>query len=159
MGTIDIATSLVFLWWLNDAQNLSLLGQCPVHRRKNLALMVILSVLLAPYLAHLNGEKDVLFYLDICLHWINQTQVYTRLKCSVKPAFKSLWSPKGISYWAQHLCRFMICCVFKCGAVNWFKYFIGQFYCSRAPGLFKAGTNFLNQIDKCKVIALDITAA
>lgn len=53
----------------------------------------------------------------------------------------------------------MIHCVFKRGAVDGFKYFIGQFHCSCAPRLLKAGTNFLNQIDKCKVVAFKITAA
>lgn len=36
------------------------------------------------------------------------------------------------------------------------QHFIGQFYCSGAPKLFKAGTSFLNQMDK--VVALEITA-
>lgn len=83
---------------------------------------------------------------------------FTRLKPSVKPAFKILCSQRE-SHWVWHLCCFVIHCVFKRGAVDWFKYFIGQFYCSCAPRLFKARTNFLNQIDKCKVIALEITAA
>ena len=119
---------------------------------------MMLSRLRAPHLAHLTRGKDRPFHLATCLHLFSQTQVYTCLKSRVKPAFKNLCSQRDSHPERSIYVTWWYAVFLNVVSID-LSILLDNFTVLVLQGFLKQGPIFLNQIDTCKVAALDITAA